>query len=95
MAMMPKRLPQRQCAGCGERKDKKELIRVVRTPEGEICLDDTGRKNGRGAYLCRNVECLKKAAKKRSLERSLQVAIPAEIYEQLEGAYKEIGHTTG
>ena len=95
MAMMPKRVPQRQCAGCGERKDKKELIRVVRTPEGEICLDDTGRKNGRGAYLCRNEECLKKAQKKHSLERSLQVSIPAEVYEQLEGAYEGIGESAG
>jgi len=67
----------------------------VRTPEGEICLDDTGRKNGRGAYLCRNVECLKKAQKKHSLERSLQVSIPAEVYEQLEGAYEGIGESAG
>ena len=84
MAMMPKRLPQRQCAGCGERKDKKELIRVVRTPEGEICLDDTGRKNGRGAYICENIECLKAARKARRLEKSFACRIDDEVYDSME-----------
>lgn len=95
MALMPKKKPQRQCMGCGERKEKQELIRVVRTPEGEICLDATGRKNGRGAYLCRDVECLKKARKKHSLERCLEVSIPEGLYEVLEEAYQSIGTTAG
>jgi len=79
-----KKVPMRQCIGCGERKEKKELIRVIRTPEGQIELDTSGRKNGRGAYLCRSVECLKKSQKKKTLSRSLQVEIPEAVYEQLE-----------
>lgn len=80
---MPKKIPMRRCVGCGEVKSKKELIRVIRTPEGEICLDLTGRANGRGAYLCNNPDCLKKAQKRRSLGRSLGCEIPQEIYEEL------------
>jgi len=70
--------------GCGEKKDKKELIRVIKTPEGDITVDFTGKKNGRGAYICNSVECLKKAVKKKSLERSLKTQIPKEIYQELE-----------
>lgn len=80
---MPKKIPMRRCVGCGEVKSKKELIRVIRTPGGEICLDLTGRANGRGAYLCNNPDCLKKAQKRRSLGRSLGCEIPPEIYEEL------------
>ena len=87
---MPKKIPMRQCVGCGEMKEKKSLIRIVRTPEGEIILDRTGRANGRGAYLCRRVECLQKARRSRGLERSLKVTIPDEIYDRLEEELKDI-----
>lgn len=82
--MAEKKVPLRKCTGCGESKGKKELIRVIRTPEGEICLDETGRKNGRGAYLCKNIECLKKARKTRGLDRSFKMAVPPEVYDLLE-----------
>lgn len=78
------KIPQRQCTGCREMKSKKELLRVLLTPEGSITLDVTGRQNGRGAYLCRSMECLQKARKNHGLERSLKTAIPAEVYEQLQ-----------
>lgn len=74
----------RQCRGCNEHKPKAELIRVVRSPEGEISLDFTGKKNGRGAYLCRNAACFKKARKSRRIERELGVEVPEEVYESLE-----------
>ena len=82
--MAEKKIPLRKCTGCGEMKPKKELIRVLKTVESEIVLDKTGKKNGRGAYLCNSIECLKKAGKSRGLERSLQIKIPDEIYETLE-----------
>ncbi len=78
-----KKKPQRQCTGCGEMRDKGDLIRVIRTPEDKIEVDFTGKKNGRGAYLCNNPDCLAKARKKKSLERSLKMAIPAEVYERI------------
>ena len=79
-----KKIPQRQCVGCRTMKEKKELIRVVKTPEGEIVLDTTGKKSGRGAYLCPDIECMKKARKSRALERAFSQAIPAEVYDALE-----------
>ena len=82
--MSVKKIPLRQCIGCGEMKSKKEMIRVIKTAEGEILLDATGRKNGRGAYLCPSMECFKKAVKGRGLERSFKMAIPREVYETLE-----------
>lgn len=82
--MAVKKIPLRTCIGCGFAKGKKELIRVVKTKEGDICLDETGRKNGRGAYLCKNAECFRKAKKTKGLERSFQMAIPPEIYDILE-----------
>ena len=82
--MTKKQTPDRKCTGCGEMKPKKELIRVIHTPEGEVELDETGKKNGRGAYICRNAECLKLARKKKGLEKSLKCAISEEIYESLE-----------
>jgi len=85
-----KKIPLRQCIGCGEMKSKKEMIRVIKTAEGEILLDATGRKNGRGAYLCPSMECFKKAVKGRGLERSLKMAIPREVYETLEKEMEEI-----
>lgn len=80
---MPKKIPLRQCLGCREMKPKKELIRVVRTPEGEIMLDFKGKANGRGAYLCPDPACLKKATKARALERAFSAPVPAEVYEKL------------
>ena len=88
--MINKKVPMRQCVGCGEMKSKKELLRVIKTPEGEIVLDATGRKNGRGAYICASMECLKTAQKKRGLERSLKVSIPEEVYESLEQEMREV-----
>ena len=80
----PRKIPQRQCVGCREMKDKKALIRVVKSPENEISLDFVGKKPGRGAYVCRDVECLKKARKTRALERAFSTAIPPEVYDALE-----------
>ena len=79
-----RKIPQRQCVGCRTMKDKKALIRIVKTPEGEIVLDTTGKKSGRGAYVCPDPECLKRARKSRALERVLEVAIPEEIYDGLQ-----------
>ena len=78
---MEKKIPMRQCLGCREMKPKRELVRVVRSPEGEISLDFRGKAPGRGAYVCRDAQCLKKAIRARALERALSVQIPAEIYE--------------
>ena len=82
--MTNKKVPMRQCVGCAEMKSKKELLRIIKSPEEDVVLDATGRKNGRGAYICASVECLKKAQKTKGLERSLKTAIPAEIYQNLE-----------
>ena len=79
-----KKIPLRKCSGCGEMKPKGELVRVVRSPEGELSMDLTGRKAGRGAYVCRSIDCLRTARKARRLERSFACAIPAEIYDRLE-----------
>ena len=81
---MEKKIPMRQCLGCREMKPKRELIRVVRSSEGEISLDFRGKAPGRGAYVCPNSECLKKARKARALERAFSAQIPPEIYERLE-----------
>ena len=81
---MQKKIPQRQCMGCRERKAKRELIRVVRTTEGTVSLDFSGKLNGRGSYLCPDMACLTKARKARSLERSLEVPIPEEVYDRLQ-----------
>ena len=79
-----KKIPMRKCVGCGEMKAKKELLRVLRTEDDEFVLDTTGRKNGRGAYVCLSSECFAKAAKNKGLERSFKQAIPKEVYERLE-----------
>ena len=86
-----KKIPLRQCIGCGEMKSKKEMIRVLKTIEDEIVIDATGRRNGRGAYICPSMECFKKAVKSRGLERSLKMAIPKEVYEALEKEMEQIG----
>jgi len=82
--MTVKKVPLRRCAGCSEQKSKKEFVRVVRTPEGDIILDDTGKANGRGVYLCPKKSCLQKARKAKRLERNLDTAIPEEIWNALE-----------
>ena len=81
---MQKKIPQRQCMGCRERKPKKEMIRVVRTPEGNVSLDFGGKMNGRGAYICPSSDCLKKALRSKALDRSLEVTIPEDVYARLE-----------
>lgn len=81
--MKVKKVPQRMCTGCMEMKPKKELIRIVRTKEGELFVDLTGKKNGRGAYICRSIECLEKAFKAKRLQRNLETQISDEIYSRL------------
>ncbi|MBQ7065298.1 MAG: YlxR family protein [Lachnospiraceae bacterium] len=86
---MSKKIPLRQCVGCGEMKSKKEMIRVLKTAEGEIVLDKTGKKNGRGAYLCNSRDCLLKATKSKGLERSFKMSIPTEVYDNLQKEFEE------
>lgn len=88
--MSVKKIPLRKCTGCGEMKNKKEMLRVIKTPEEEIVLDTTGKKNGRGAYICNSTECLAKAKKTRALERSLKAAIPKEVFDELEKELKSL-----
>ena len=89
---MNKKIPMRQCVGCGEMKGKKEMMRVLKTPEDEIVLDVTGKKNGRGAYLCISKECLMKARKNKGLERSFKMSIPSDVYDNLEKEFEEAVH---
>ena len=86
-----RKIPSRQCTGCGEMKEKRKMVRVLKTTEGEIVIDTTGKKNGRGAYICPSRECFCKAVKNKGLERSLKAAIPQEVYVQLEKEMGEIG----
>lgn len=88
--MSNKKIPMRKCVGCGEMKPKKEMLRILRTTEEEFVLDATGKKNGRGAYLCCSLECFQKAVKSKGLERSFKQAIPADVYERLEKEMNEI-----
>ncbi len=85
-----KKIPQRQCVGCKEMKDKKALLRVLHTPEGEFVLDVSGRKNGRGAYICPNTDCLAKAVHNKGLERSFKMPIPKEVYDSLKKEMENI-----
>lgn len=87
---MTKKIPMRQCVGCGEMKEKRTMTRIIKTSEGEISLDTTGKKNGRGAYLCMDSNCLQKAKKNKGLERSLKTVIPQEVYEMLAKEMEEI-----
>ncbi len=86
-----KKIPQRTCIGCGLKKDKKDLIRIVRSPEGNYSLDPSGRKNGRGAYICRDGECLLKAEKKKALQRSFKEEVPGMVYQELQEEWKQLG----
>jgi predicted RNA-binding protein YlxR (DUF448 family) len=79
-----RKIPERQCLGCNEHKPKKELLRVVRSPEGVVSLDFTGKKNGRGAYICRDVKCLRKARKSKRLDTNLGCEIPEAVYDAME-----------
>lgn len=90
MAVQGKRVPLRKCTGCQEMKSKKEMMRILRTAEGEIVLDTTGRKNGRGAYLCCSMDCFEMAVKNKGLERSLKVRVPEEMYESLKKEIESI-----
>ncbi len=80
---MVKKIPERKCMGCGEKFPKKDLLRVVREPEGEVSVDITGKKNGRGVYICKRAECFKKVRKGDKLSRSLEVSVPEKIYDEL------------
>lgn len=85
---MPKKIPMRQCVGCREMKEKRALIRVVKSPEGEISLDFRGKKPGRGAYLCPDAACLTRARKTKALERAFSAPLPSDVYEALEEQMK-------
>ena len=87
---MAKKIPMRQCTGCGQMKGKRDMMRVLKTAENEICLDTTGKKNGRGAYVCMSRECLQWARKNRGLERSFKMSIPREVYDSLEGEFERL-----
>ena len=87
--MKTKKIPMRMCLGCGEMKPKRELIRVVKSKEGDISLDLTGKKSGRGAYICKSVECFEKARKARKFERSFSCMISEDIYNSIEGELRE------
>lgn len=82
--MKTKKVPMRKCTGCGEMFDKRELVRVVKSPEGEVSLDLTGKKSGRGAYVCKNLDCLKLARKKRAFERAFEMQIDESVYDKME-----------
>lgn len=83
MAVIVKKTPERKCMGCNKKLPKKELIRVVRTPDGEVLLDITGKKSGRGAYICPKVSCYEKALKTKRLERCLEISIPESVYDEV------------
>lgn len=87
---MAKKIPLRQCIGCGEMKGKKDMLRVLKTAENEICLDATGKKNGRGAYICKSRDCLILARKNKGLERSFKMGIPNEVYDTLEKEFENL-----
>lgn len=91
--LKPKKIPERRCVGCGNSFPKKELLRVVRSPEGEISIDLTGKKSGRGAYLCHSTACFKKARKAKRLENNLECSIPDAVYDLLEAELSQ--HETG
>lgn len=87
---MAKKIPLRQCVGCGEMKGKKDMMRVLKTGEDDICLDITGKKNGRGAYVCKSKSCLQAARKNKGLERSFKMSIPNEVYDMLEKEFDNL-----
>ena len=88
--MKYKKVPMRQCVGCRELRNKKDLMRILKTPDNNVIFDDTGRMNGRGAYICPSVECLKKARRTKAIERSLDISIPDEVYDAIERQMSEL-----
>ena len=92
--MKPKKIPMRMCVGCREMKEKRDLIRIVRTPEGEAVLDPSGKKSGRGAYVCRSAECLRRSIRQKQLERQLEITMTPEITEALTAELERLS-TTG
>ena len=86
-----KKIPERQCLGCNEHKPKIELLRVVRAPDGQVSLDFTGKKSGRGAYICRDIKCLRRARKSKRIDKNLEVEIPEEVYDKMESELLEAG----
>lgn len=88
--MKNKKVPMRQCVGCRELRNKKDLMRILKTPDNNVIFDDTGRMNGRGAYICPSVECLKKARRTKAIERSLDISIPDEVYDVIERQMSEL-----
>jgi len=88
--MKPKKIPMRMCVGCREMKEKRDLIRIVRTPEGDAVLDPTGKKSGRGAYVCRRAECLQRAIRQKQLERQLEITLTQDITEALTGEIEKL-----
>ena len=88
--MKPKKIPMRMCVGCREMKEKRDLIRIVRTPEGDAVLDPTGKKSGRGAYVCRRTECLQRAIRQKQLERQLEITLTQDITEALTGEMEKL-----
>lgn len=88
--MKPKKIPMRMCVGCREMKEKRDLIRIVRTPEGDAVLDPTGKKSGRSAYVCRRAECLQRAIRQKQLERQLEITLTQDITEALTGEIEKL-----
>lgn len=88
--LKPRKIPMRMCVGCHEMKPKRELQRIVRSPEGVVSIDPVGKKPGRGAYVCRNVECLKKARKAKALERKFEAPVSAEVFDELEKQFADL-----
>ena len=88
--MKNKKVPMRQCVGCRELRNKKDLMRILKTPDNNVIFDDTGRMNGRGAYICPSVKCLKKARRTKAIERSLDISIPDEVYDAIERQMSEL-----
>jgi len=86
--MKLRHIPQRSCVACRTVQDKSKLVRLVRTPEGEIVIDPTGKRNGRGAYLCPRLDCLRVAQKRKSLDRALKTAVPVDAWDRLEEAFR-------
>ena len=93
--LKPRKIPMRMCLGCHEMKEKRELQRIVRTPDGEISIDPIGKKPGRGAYVCKNPECLKKARKSRAIERKFEAPISSDVYDELERQFAEAAEGQG
>ena len=90
--MKPKKIPMRMCVGCREMKEKRELIRIVRTPEGEVAIDDNGKRSGRGAYICRRPECLTRAIRQKQLERQLDTTLSQEVTDTLTAEIQLMSH---